>query len=887
MDALTKLQTALTDRYRVLREIGTGGMATVFLARDIRHERHVALKLLKPELGAVLGVERFLSEIRVTANLQHPHLLPLFDSGEADGLLYYVMPFVEGESLRTRIEREKQLPIDEAFRITVAVASALDYAHRHNVVHRDLKPENILLHDGQPLVSDFGIALAVSNAGGARITQTGLSLGTPQYMSPEQATGDRAVDARSDIYSLACVLYEMLTGEAPHTGPTVQAIIARVLTDKPRSVRESRDTIPPHIDSVLQKALAKLPADRFASAQQFAEALTRPGPTADTRAAAVPAMGAPPIAPASTATRVRMAVPLVIAAAGVAFGAFGLLRPTPAPIAATPTQFALDLPAGVDLVPGPAPLEVAPDGGMVLFRGRAQGSGALYLRTLRDNQVRQLPGTEAAGSGFFSPDGTTIGFFSQSRLRTLGLAGGGSTTLATTAANAGATWGADNVIVYSRGAGFGLWRVLATGGEAQPLTVPDTAHGEVAHAQPHFLPDGKTFVFVKYYRIDDTRLAIGSLDGTTRDLGRLGLGPHYLASGHLIYNLPDGTLMAAPFDARRGRLTGPSILVAENVRTAPATGAGMWSASPNGTIALDRGSSTSRLIIVDRSGRIQRLSDDTQQFRLPRFSPDGGRIAVEIAGDRTDAASDIWIFDRRTSALTRFTSGGGHTDPIWTPDGRRLAFSERRSGSIDVHWQAADGGSPPEPLVTGPGNQWPWSWTPDGKTILYDENAPGRTTRIMARATDTTATPRAIVESEFANRLGKLSPSGQWLAYTSNETGRTEVFVRPFPGPGGKQQISTTGGDQPMWSRDEKELFYRAGNKLVAASLQIGSDIVVRSRVELFDDDFETSNATNYDVSPDGKSFVMLQRVEDTRQITVMVNWLDEIRRRTSSQQSR
>src|SRR5437868_4079424 len=236
MDVILHLNNTLAGRYAIEREIGAGGMATVYLARDLRHQRNVALKVLNPELGAVLGVERFLSEIKVTANLQHPNLLPLFDSGEAEGLLFYVMPYVQGESLRARLEREKQLPVDEAIRISTAVASALDYAHRHGVIHRDLKPENILMHEGQPLIADFGIALAVSNAGGSRITQTGLSLGTPQYMSPEQATGDRAVDGRSDIYSLGAVLYEMLVGEPPHTGATSQAIIARVLTDKPRHV---------------------------------------------------------------------------------------------------------------------------------------------------------------------------------------------------------------------------------------------------------------------------------------------------------------------------------------------------------------------------------------------------------------------------------------------------------------------------------------------------------------------------------------------------------------------------------------------------------------------------------------------------------------------------
>ena len=268
------LKTALSDRYVIEREIGAGGMATVYLARDLRHDRPVALKVLRPELGAVLGVERFLSEIRVTANLQHPNLLPLFDSGNADGQLFYVMPYVEGESLRARLDRERQLPVEEAIRIATAVAGALDYAHRQGVIHRDLKPENILLQDGQPVVADFGIALAVSHAGGERVTQTGLSLGTPQYMSPEQATGDRALDARTDQYSLAAVLYEMLTGEPPHTGGTAQAIVARVLTESPRSVRATRPTVSPGVDQAIARALSKIPADRFADVRAFAASLS-------------------------------------------------------------------------------------------------------------------------------------------------------------------------------------------------------------------------------------------------------------------------------------------------------------------------------------------------------------------------------------------------------------------------------------------------------------------------------------------------------------------------------------------------------------------------------------------------------------------------------------
>src|SRR2546426_1572744 len=282
---LGRLQVALAERYSIERELGHGGMATVYLAEDLKHRRLVALKVLSPDLAASLGTDRFLREIDIAARLTHPHILPLHDSGEADGLVFYVMPYIEGESLRDKLTREKQLDIDEAIGIARAVASALDYAHRHGVIHRDIKPENVLMHDGQPVVADFGIALAVSAAGSSRITETGLSLGTPHYMSPEQAMGDRVLDARSDIYSLAAVLYELLAGEPPYTGPTAQAIVAKVITEKPISVTAHRDTVPPHVAAAIQKALAKLPADRFHSAAEFAEALVRPGAVPITLAA--------------------------------------------------------------------------------------------------------------------------------------------------------------------------------------------------------------------------------------------------------------------------------------------------------------------------------------------------------------------------------------------------------------------------------------------------------------------------------------------------------------------------------------------------------------------------------------------------------------------------
>jgi serine/threonine-protein kinase len=323
MDPGSQLNAALAGRYDIDREIGAGGMATVYLARDLKHNRKVALKVLKPELGAVLGVERFLAEIQVTANLQHPNLLPLFDSGEANGLLFYVMPFVEGESLRARLEREKQLPVDEAVRIAVAIAGALDYAHQHGVIHRDLKPENILLQAGQPVIADFGIALAVSKAGGARVTQTGLSLGTPQYMSPEQATGDKVIDGRTDIYSLAAMTYEMLTGEPPHTGTSAQAIIAKLMTEDVRPLTVLRRAVPAHVDAAVRHGLEKLAADRFATAGDLARALTGERPVVLAGAAAAGASGSGAIVPRpGWQTRALVGALSLVALGGVATSAW-------------------------------------------------------------------------------------------------------------------------------------------------------------------------------------------------------------------------------------------------------------------------------------------------------------------------------------------------------------------------------------------------------------------------------------------------------------------------------------------------------------------------------------------------------------------------------------
>ena len=512
-DALDGLTAALADRYRIdvgpdgqPPLLGQGGMATVYLAHDLKHHRKVAVKLIRPNVAAAVGAERFLHEIQVTANLQHPHILGLIDSGVvrvstagegAVTLPYYVMPYVEGESLRQKLSREIQLPVEEALTITKAVASALDYAHRHGVIHRDIKPENILLHEGQALVADFGIALALTAAGGARLTETGVALGTPQYMSPEQGVGDREVGPRSDIFALGCVVYEMLAGEPPFTGPTAQAIIAKTIRDTPQPLRVGRPSVPVSVDLAVGKALEKLPADRFGTAGEFVKALE-----AGTNVVTPTAGPEPAVARASMIGR-GVAVAAAFLSVGIGVGMW--LRPRLVPAPPRPVmRFGLEMNPSVNSVAIGNRLALSPDGTTLVYVGGEGPEVRLYAQafdrarasSFESDDVREskpVPGTAGAAIPFFSPDGQWIGFVANGGLQKVPLAGGEPTRIALAEQISGASWGPDNTIVFaSKG---DLWRVPASGGEPAVLARP--AQGEHALADPSVLPDGKAVAFAR------------------------------------------------------------------------------------------------------------------------------------------------------------------------------------------------------------------------------------------------------------------------------------------------------------------------------------------------------------------------------------------------------
>lgn len=852
MTVLEQLNSALAERYDIEREIGRGGMATVYLAQDLRHGRHVALKVLDPELGAVLGVERFLAEIRVTAKLQHPNLLPLFDSGAAAGLLFYVMPFVEGESLRVRLDREKQLPVDEAVRIATAAASALDYAHRQGVIHRDLKPENILLHEGQPLVADFGIALAVSKAGGARVTQTGLSLGTPMYMSPEQATGDRAIDSRTDIYSLGAVTYEMLTGEPPHTGSTSQAIIARLMTEEPRPLTTIRRAVPVHVDQAVRHALEKLPADRFATAAQFCDALQGRGTMSREYAS-----GAHTPSPRS---RVMSYLPWALFAGAALLAA--LLLSKAEETSSEPIVTQLLPPEGHTFVD--AGFAIARNGRQLVFVARAaDGSTALWLQHLDSLDAARLAGTEGAVRPFWAPDGDQIGFFSRGALRTVAVNGGSLRELCPAASPNGGDWSKDGTIVYHPARGSPLHRVSAEGGECRPI-------GSEPGGRPSFLPGGRYVLSGGRGILDTESATVVPLPPRIPAAEHVFVAPHYI----LFPQTQNGSLYSIPIRLPSGAPTGPPRLLLPRIST------------PRGTLAL---SATARVLIANMPrGGSDRLAWVNRQGEIvdSSLSRGGWSAALSNNGRRLVTGGFGMILhdlSRGTHTKLHVESIPGQRQatehPVWSPGDSLIAYAKGGT-PLGLWMYRVSDGSRMSLFESGNRRIIPSDWSHDGRTIVYTVLAGDSVPRDEIWQYDVKTREKRLVFSSAASVSGgQLAPGGRWLAYVSNETGRREVYLRPYPGPGASVPISTAGGHAPRWGSDGSELFFIApgGTVMTVATSALPR---VGDATMLFRSIAEPSESV-FSVTPDGQRFLLYTPGPlANRALTVIQNWPARVNRK-------
>jgi len=875
------LVAALADRYRFERELGAGGMATVYLAEDVRHRRRVAIKVVHPELAALLGPERFLKEIELTASLQHAHILPLFDSGAVDGLLFYVMPYVDGESLRNRLERERQLPVDDAVQLAREVADALDYAHRHGVVHRDVKPENILLHDGRALVADFGIALAVQHAGGARLTETGLSLGTPQYMAPEQATGERTIDARADVYALGAVTYEMLAGEAPFTAATAQGVIAKLLTEDPKPLVQQRRSVPPHVDAAVLRALEKLPADRFPSAAAFAAAIGALGSVepAGTYGAFQPY-------PAALGLRGRQRSRLaasILTSAGLAVGlalGWALGRASGERAARTsertPVRFTIQLDSGSLADVSTA---ISPDGRTIVY-GVSHGDGVrLYARRLDELTARPLPGTEDAEHPFFSPDGRYLAFFGRGAVRKVGLDGGSASIVAELPRDVwfgGGSWSDGDTIFYALPNSKALYRVPARGGVPSDVVIADTTHFSMWY--PHVFPGGRA-ILVTLSAGDFANPRLGVLNlrtGHLREFG-LGSGPRYVG-GHLLYQGRSGELYRRPFDLDRLEPTGSAEQIASGLIT---WGLGRpFDVSATGALVYRADSAPNlRLALTDSGGReLQGFPANTPW--APRFSPDGRLVAYGAVAPGYES-SDLWVTDLTDSTTLRLTTDANNNNDVqWSPDEKQIAYSANAGDAKDVFVRRLDGG-PARVLVQRPGFQFPSDWLRDGSALLFIDaplGGPQAGNRDIWVQPLPGGEPRPYVATPAQETAARASPNGRWVAYTSNETGRFEVYVESYPARGRKTLISTRGGVYPAWRGDGRELYYWQDDQLIAASLEFRGDgeppTVRGRRTPLFQASLMDNNVALYDVSPDGTRFILAASRERANKLVVALDVL-------------
>ena len=893
-DATERLNAALEGRYAIERELGEGGMATVYLADDLKHERKVALKVLKPELAAVVGAERFLAEIKTTANLTHPHILPLFDSGEADGFLFYVMPHIEGESLRERIDREKQLGVDDSVAITRKVADALDYAHEHGVVHRDIKPGNILLSErGEPLIADFGIALAVAQAGAGRITETGLSLGTPHYMSPEQATGDRDVDPRSDVYALGCVLYEMLAGQPPFSASTAQAVLVQILTVDAPSITMMRRTVSPNVVAALAKSLEKLPADRFTSAAEFGAALGDPSFTYEARARTSVAASTPePVATQAPATTSgpwnRLAVAFATTTALLAgLAAWDWLKPTSQlPVTLT----SIDI-GDRSFVPQ-GEILVSPDGSRFALAGLAAPE-PIYWRNADEEDSRPIPGTENAFYASFSPDGESLVFSAlNAPIQRVALSGGAPQTLTELPVPiaGGLHWGDDGNIVFSRASGVGLYRVPATGGEPEPLLDPTTPV-----RNPRLLPGGRAVIFT-----DASALSTLILDLETDSVRVLRAGAidaMYVETGHLLYTDVSGTLWAVAFDARQGKVAGEPVTLFDGI-SKPAAPWARFTVSQNGTLVYSAGVASAaggvgapRLAVVDLEGNEEILVLSGRHFGDLKWSPDGGSVVYEsIPQGESDA--HIYTYDVEVEATPRqLTFEGNNIRPQFSPDGTRVVFSSQREGTDgqrDLFVKRLDDDTPAELLITLPGNQRPTQWPSDTLIMLEQGQNPSDLWMLDLSDPDNPKA-EAYLEQEADLRQPVVSPDGTLAAYSSDETGTREIYVRSFPDPGERTPVSDGGGDFPRWSPDGNTVYYwtpGVQSFFVAARLQREPTPTVLSRDSLFGGPYLQPAS---DLHPDGNRVIVGRLGAATQQddaasaperFIMVTNWFEELRQR-------
>ncbi len=862
--------------YEIQGLLGAGGMGEVYRARDTRLDRTVAIKILQTHLSGDSTLrQRFEREAKAISSLNHPHICVLYDIGREDGVDFIVMECLEGEALAARLEKGP-LRLAQVLQYGTEIADALDKAHRSGVMHRDLKPGNIMLTASGAKLLDFGLAklnaevplaaetLTEMAAGDRKLTEKGTILGTFRYMAPEQLEGKEA-DARTDIFAFGVVLYEMATGKPAFSGKSKASLIAAILERDPPPISSLQSMAPPALDHVVERCLAKDPDERWQTARDLTYELKWIA-----GGGAQAGLPLESIARSKNYNRVRWILVGVLSLTVLALSTVLRQRVSPSP---APVQF-LVLPPENSYINAAARAAVSPDGRQLAFvAADSTGKGVLWVRSLDSLTARSLAGTDGAARPFWSPDSRWIGFFARSTVKKIDITGGPPISIASALAGNGGTWNRDGVIVFGTGATRLLYRVSSAGGEVVPLTkreeaVPGGRHG------PYFLPDGNHYLYDAPQAGTGRAVYVASLDSDTGKLLVQGAAYPAYQQGYVLY-LRGTTLIAQPFDEKRLEIIGRASTLAEHVQS--------YSASQTGAVLAywtGVGSDEPQLAWFDRKGnRVGTLGEPVSQVNI-RISPDGSKVAAEIDDPLvSDLNSDIWLYDVLRGVKTRLTSGPGSArTPCWSPDGRHIVFGSNRKGHFDLYEKAIDGSGNEELVFESETSKVCQSWSPDGQLLLYltipGDSSARRELWTLPLFGD--RKPAPYLQTGFDVTGGRFSPDGEWIVYESNESGKSEVYVSPFPASGGKLVVSTSGGSRPIWRRDGQEIFYLGpGGELMAAKVnRNGSALAIDVPRALFQAHTE-SFLPSYDASADGQRFLVVTATQQKlpSPITLVANW--------------
>jgi serine/threonine-protein kinase len=875
-----------------------GGMGEVYRARDTKLGREVALKVV-PEAFAqdAQRMTRFQREAQVLASLNHPNIAAIYGLEESGGVRALVMELVEGPTLADRLERGA-LPLEDALSVARQIAEALEAAHEEGITHRDLKPANVkVTHDGMVKVLDFGLAKAADDSAvpgdpsssptlTAAATQAGLIMGTAAYMAPEQARG-HAVDRRADIWSFGAVLFEMLSSRRAFEGETTSDVLASVLKSDPDWKALPAST-PPAIVRLLHRCLTRDRKERLQAIGEARVVLESPEgiAAADSSAATLPS----PRASWRHAAQWGMAgIVLGVLIAGVILK---VLTPKAQPHRVR--HLSVALPAGVSISDPFFPeLALSPDGTDLVFSGKQGDKIQLYQRRLDEIEAKPIAGTEGGAGPFFSPDGASVAFMDETfsgatpAMKKVSLADGRVQSLCTTYQNFTGDWSPDGTIFYSTSHLQGLARVSSTGGNCQDLTTPDRSKGEFTHGLPQVLPSGDSILFtiLRGFTTDQAAVAVLSLKtGKWQTVLYNGTNPHYVPGGYLVY-AHEGSMMAAPFDLSSLKLTGSPVPVLDDLMTNSEGGAAQFTFARDGMMAYVAGNeaeASRKVVLVDREGKSQVLTQNEGAYEDLDLSPDGRRIAMTIQG----AAWHVWIYDIPRGTLTRLTFENDNRDPFWSSDGKHVVYTSYRNGKCGLYWKLADGSGQEEQLLSNADPVTASSFSPDGKELAYFATSEETGSDIWILPLEGDRKPQPFLRTKFNEWFPVFSPDGHWIAYGSDESGRAEIYVRPFPGPGGETQVSTEGGDRAVWSRDGRELFYRNGSKLIAVPIELKPSFKPGTPRLLWEGNYLVTGHY-FDVMPGAKQFLFIKEVERPHTATginVVLNWFDELKHLMAAQ---